>query len=82
MDKAKLIHRAKEGNPAALAEIYARFQPAGVLLYTRSIVHNIIAINANRQFTDFCGVVTEEFQQLVVIVIHAAGIAVTFKAIA
>jgi RNA polymerase sigma factor (sigma-70 family) len=28
LDKAKLIHRAKEGNPAALAEIYARFQPA------------------------------------------------------
>jgi RNA polymerase sigma factor (sigma-70 family) len=28
LDKAKLIQRAKEGNPAALAEIYARYQPA------------------------------------------------------
>jgi RNA polymerase sigma factor (sigma-70 family) len=28
LDKAKLIQRAKEGDPAALAEIYARYQPA------------------------------------------------------
>jgi RNA polymerase sigma factor (sigma-70 family) len=28
LDKAKLIQRAKDGNPAALAEIYARYQPA------------------------------------------------------